>query len=57
MQMGVLLPLPWSLVADELLWGLNCGDCGYADISILINIKLPLTVSDVLQTTLGIVQQ
>jgi hypothetical protein len=53
-QGGVLSPLLWSLVVDELLWELNyrgyytvgCAD----DILILINEKFPQTVSEFLQT-------
>jgi hypothetical protein len=52
----VLSPLLWSLVVDNLLWGLNNNDSytvGYADdIAILINGKFPQTVSEVLQTAL-----
>jgi hypothetical protein len=55
-QEGVLLPLLWSLVVDELLWELNDNDyytIGYADdIAILINGKFLQTVSEVLQTAL-----
>jgi hypothetical protein len=51
-QGGVLLPLLWSLVVDDLLLGLNNNGyytVGYADdIAILINGKLPQTVSEVL---------
>jgi hypothetical protein len=62
-QGGVLSPLPWSLVMDDLLWGLNSNGCytrtvGYADdIAILINGKYPHTVSEVLQTALCTVQK
>jgi hypothetical protein len=60
-QGGVLLPLLWSLVVDELLHELNDNDYytgRYADdIAILINRKFPQTVSEVLQTALGIVEQ
>jgi hypothetical protein len=60
-QGGVLLPLLWSLVVDELLWELNDNDyyiVGYADdIATVINTKLPQTVSEVLQIALRIVQQ
>jgi hypothetical protein len=59
-QGGVLSPLLWSLVVDDLLWGLNNnGYCtvGYADdIAILINGKFLQTVSEVLQTALCTVQ-
>jgi hypothetical protein len=48
-QGGVLSPLLWSLVLDDLLWGLNYRGyytVGYADaIAILINGKSPQTVS------------
>jgi hypothetical protein len=61
LQGGVLSPLLWSLVIDDLLWGLiNNGyyTVGYADdIAILINGKFPQTVSEVLQTALCTVQQ
>jgi hypothetical protein len=61
LQLGILLPLLWSLVMDELLWDLNDNDyytVGRADdTAILINRKLPQTVSEVLQTALYIVQQ
>jgi hypothetical protein len=60
-QGGVLSPLLWSLVVDDLLCGLyNYGyyTVGYADdIAILINGKFLQTVSEVLQTTLCTVQQ
>jgi hypothetical protein len=60
-QGGVLSPLMWSLVVDELLWELNHRGyytVGYADdIAILINGKFPQTVSEVLQTALHTVQQ
>jgi hypothetical protein len=46
---------------DDLLWGLNNNGyytVGYADdTAILINGKFPQTVSEVLQTALGTVQQ
>jgi hypothetical protein len=61
LQRGVLSPLLWSLVEDDLLWGLNNNGyytVGYADdIAILINEKFPQTVSEVLQTALHTVQQ
>jgi hypothetical protein len=57
----VLSPLLWSLVVDDLLWELNKKSyytVGYADdIAILINGKFPQTMSEVLQTALGTVQQ
>jgi hypothetical protein len=60
-QGGVLSPLLWSLVVDDLIWGLNSNGyytVGYADdIAILINGKLPNTVSEVLHTALHTVQQ
>jgi hypothetical protein len=60
-QGGVLSPLLWSSVVDELIWELNDGGyytVGYADdIAILINGKFPQTVSEVLQTALCTVQQ
>ena len=55
------LPLLWSLVVDDLLWELNSKGhftVGYAaDIAILINGKLPYTMSEVLQTALHTLQQ
>jgi hypothetical protein len=49
LQGGVLSPLLWSLVVDDLLWELNSNGyyaVGYADdIAILINGKFPYTVS------------
>jgi hypothetical protein len=59
-QEGVLSPLMWSLVMDELLGELNgngyyttgCAD----DIAILINRKFPSTVLKVLQTALELIQ-
>jgi hypothetical protein len=55
-QGGVLSPLLWSLVVDDLLWGLNNNGyytVGYADdIAILINGKFPQTVTEVLQTAI-----
>jgi hypothetical protein len=60
-QGGVLSPLLWSLVVDDLIWGLNSNGyytVEYADdIAILINGKFPHTVSKVLQTALHTVQQ
>jgi hypothetical protein len=60
-QGGVLSPLLWSLVVDDLLWELNYRcyyTVGYADdTAILINRKFPQTVSEVLQTALHTVQQ
>jgi hypothetical protein len=50
-QRGVLSPLLWSLVVDDLLWELNSNGyytIRYADdIAILINGKFPYTVSEV----------
>jgi hypothetical protein len=47
----MLSPLLWSLVVDDLLWGLNDYDyytTGYADdIAIPINRKFPQTVRDI----------
>jgi hypothetical protein len=61
LQGGVLSPLLWSLVVDDLLWGLNNNGyytVGYADdIAILINGEFPQTVSEVLQAALCTVQQ
>jgi hypothetical protein len=61
LQEGVLSPLLWSLVVDKLLWELNDNyyyTVGYADdTAILINGKFAHTVSEVLQTALGIKQQ
>jgi hypothetical protein len=60
-QVGVLSPLLWSLVMDNLHWGLN--NNGYYtiryadDIAILINGKFPQTVSEVLQTALCTLQR
>jgi hypothetical protein len=60
-QGGVLSPLLWSLVVDELIGGLNGSGyytLGYADdIAILIHGKLPNTVSELLQEALSMVQQ
>jgi hypothetical protein len=57
----VLSPLLWSLVVDDLIWGLNNDGyytVGYADdIAILINGKFPHTASEVLQTALYSFQQ
>jgi hypothetical protein len=58
---GVLSPLLWSLVVDDLLWGLN--NNGYytvghvVDIAILISGNFPQTASEVVHTTLCTVQQ
>jgi hypothetical protein len=57
---GVLSPLLWSLVVDDLLWGLDDGyyTVGYADdIAILIHGKFLMTVSECLQTALHTVQR
>jgi hypothetical protein len=55
LQGGVLSPLLWSLVVDDLPWGLNSNDyctVGYADdIAILINWKFPLTNSPMHSST------
>jgi hypothetical protein len=60
-QGGVLSPLLWSLVVDDLLWELNSNGyytVGYADdIAVLIIGKFPYTVSKVLQTALCTVQK
>jgi hypothetical protein len=60
-QGGVLSPLLWSLVVDDLIWGLNNNGyytVGYTDdIAIPINGKFPHMVSEVLQTALYGVQQ
>jgi hypothetical protein len=52
----VLFPLLWSLVVDNLIWGLNNDGyytVGYEDhIAILINGKFPHAVPEVLQTAL-----
>jgi hypothetical protein len=57
----VLSPLLWSLVVDDLLWGLNDDGyytLGYADdIAILIHGKFLTTVSECLQTALYTVQR
>jgi hypothetical protein len=55
-QGGVLSPLLWSLVVDDLLWGLN--DVGYYtvgyadDVAIFTQGKFLTTVSECLQTAL-----
>jgi hypothetical protein len=60
-QGGVLSPLLWSLVVNELVEGLNGSGyytLGYADdIAILIRGKFPNTVSELLQEVLSMVQQ
>jgi hypothetical protein len=60
-QGGVLSPLLWSLVVDDLLWGLNDDGyytVGYADdIAILTQGKFLTTVSECLQTALYTVQR
>jgi hypothetical protein len=60
-QGGVLSPLLWSLVMDELVEGLNekgCCTLGYADdIAILVSGRFPYTVSELLQEALSMVQQ
>jgi hypothetical protein len=60
-QEGMLPPLLWNLVVDDILWTLNNNGyytVGYAlEIAILINGKFPQTVSEVLQTSLCTVQQ
>jgi hypothetical protein len=57
----VLSPLLWSLVVDDLLWGLNVDGyytVGYAeDIAILTQEKFLTTVSEYLQTALYTVQR
>jgi hypothetical protein len=61
LQGGVLSPLLWSLVVDDLLWGVSMkgySTVGYADdIAILINRKFPQTMSEVLQIALGTVHK
>jgi hypothetical protein len=57
---GMLSCLLWNLVMEKLLGELNEGyyAIGYAyDIAILTNGKFSWTVSEVLQTALGLVQQ
>jgi hypothetical protein len=60
-QGGVLLPLLWSLIVDDLLWGLNSNGyytIGYADDSNPNQWeKFLQTMSEVLQTALCTVQQ
>jgi hypothetical protein len=60
-QGGLLSPLLWSFVVDDLLWGLNSNGyytIGYADdVAILIIGKFLHTVSEVLQTALNTVQK
>jgi hypothetical protein len=60
-QGGVLSPLLWSLVVDDLLCELGSNDhytLGYADDTIiLINGKFPYIVAEVLQTALCTVQK
>jgi hypothetical protein len=60
-QGGVLSPLLWSLVDDDLLWELNDKGyytVGYADyIAILIHGKFPSTVSECLHMALYTVQR
>jgi hypothetical protein len=61
LQQGVLSPLPWSLVVDELIRGLNGNGC-YAlwyvdDIANLISGKFPNTVSELLKEALNMVKQ
>jgi hypothetical protein len=58
---GILSPLLWSLIVDELIGGLNGNGyytLGYAgDTAILIRRKFPNTVSELLQEALSMVQQ
>jgi hypothetical protein len=58
---GVLSPLLWSLVVDEIIEGLNGNDCytlGYADvIAILICGKFWNAVSELVQEASVMVQQ
>jgi hypothetical protein len=60
-QGGILSPLLWSLVLDELVEGLNengYNTLGYADdIAILVIRKFPYTVSELLQEALSMFQQ
>jgi hypothetical protein len=60
-QGGVLSPLLWSLLVDDLLWELNNNGyytVGYADdIAVLINGKFPQAVSEILETALCTVKQ
>jgi len=60
-QEGILLPLLWSLVVDELIRGLKENGCytlGYADdIVTIIHGKFLNTTSELLQDTLSMVQQ
>jgi hypothetical protein len=61
LQGGVLSPLLWSLVWNELIGRLNGNGCcslGYADdIAVLICGKFPNTISELLQEALSMVQQ
>jgi hypothetical protein len=56
-QGGILQPLLWGLVVDNLLWGLNGGDilCNRYDTAMLNNVTFLKTVSEVLQIALNTV--
>jgi hypothetical protein len=60
-QEGILLPLLWSLVVDELIRGLKENGCytlGYADdIVTIIHGKFLNTTSELQQDALSVVQQ
>jgi hypothetical protein len=60
LQGGILLPLLWGLVEDELI-GLNgngCNRVGYVDnIATLTRVKFLITVSEILQEAWNMVQE
>jgi len=61
LQRGVLLPLLWGLVVDELIRGLN-ESCYYTleyeyTVAIPMNGRFPNNVSEILQEALGMVLQ
>lgn len=59
-QRGVLSPLLWYLVVDNILQKLNDVECtviGYADITILSSGKFGRMVSDMMQGVLSFVER
>lgn len=55
LQGGVLSPLMWSLVVEELIWSLKDYYYYCKCTAIIINIKFPQNVSVVFETSVGIV--
>jgi hypothetical protein len=61
LQGGILLPLLWSLVVDELMRGISKNGCytmGHKDnIATTTSVNFKYTISELLQEALNMVQQ